>query len=108
MNEFESKRYVSEAPQAPDKITRHRIRARQSSISAPCPIRFTRRGLILTKADATLIEDAQSWPLFTNRWKSGDISPAGNVAIGSFHLDYSAPVWTYEVGYRQIEARIWI
>src|SRR5947199_10573229 len=55
------------------------------------------RRLILAKADATLIEGARSWPLFTNRWKSGAISPAGYVRIGSFHLDYSVPVWTYEV-----------
>jgi len=66
------------------------------------------RRLILAKADATLIEGAQSWPLFTNRWKGGAISPAGHLRIGSFHLDYSVPVWTYEIGDRQIEARIWM
>jgi 4-alpha-glucanotransferase len=66
------------------------------------------RRLILAKADATLIEGAQSWPLFTNRWKGGAISPAGHVRIGSFHLDYSVPVWTYEIGDRQVEARIWM
>src|SRR5205809_4969039 len=65
------------------------------------------RRLILAKADATVTNGAQSWPLFTNR-KSGDIAPAGHVRIGSFHLDYSVPVWTYEVGDRQIEARIWM
>src|SRR4030081_1392545 len=32
------------------------------------------RRLLLAKADATLIEGARTWPLFTNRWKSGDIS----------------------------------
>src|SRR5262252_7067343 len=66
------------------------------------------RRLILAKADATLIEGSHSWPLFTNRWKSGDTAPAGHVRIGSFHLDYSVPVWTYEVGGRQMEARIWM
>jgi 4-alpha-glucanotransferase len=66
------------------------------------------RRLILAKADATLVEGSHSWPLFTNRWKSGDIAPAGHVRIGSFHLDYSIPVWTYEVGDRHIEARIWM
>src|SRR6266516_197258 len=127
------------------------------SISAPCPIRFTRaicgdlvqaerrewwianglggyaggtlagsltrryhglliapvgsplgRRLLLAKADATVIAGAASWPLFTNRWKSGAIAPAGHIRIGSFHLDYSVPVWTYEVGEHQIEARIWM
>jgi 4-alpha-glucanotransferase len=66
------------------------------------------RRLILAKADATVIAGSGSWPLFTNRWKSGAVSPAGHVRIGSFHLDYSVPVWIYEVGERQIEARIWM
>src|SRR5436190_17834441 len=66
------------------------------------------RRLIFAKADATLVAGARSWPLFTNRWKSGAIAPAGYVRIGSFHLDYSVPVWTYEVEDRQIEARIWM
>ena len=66
------------------------------------------RRLILAKADATVIAGDQSWPLFTNRWASGAIAPAGHVRIGSFHLDYSVPVWTYEIGDRRIEARIWM
>jgi len=66
------------------------------------------RRLILAKADATLIAGERSWPLFTNRWKSGAIAPAGHVRIASFHLDHSVPVWTYDVGDRQLEARIWM
>ena len=66
------------------------------------------RRLIFAKADATLTDGIESWPLFTNRWKSGDISPAGHVRIGSFHLDYSVPVWTYDIRDRQIEARVWM
>jgi 4-alpha-glucanotransferase len=66
------------------------------------------RRLILAKADATVIAGARSWPLFTNRWASGAIAPAGHVRIASFHLDCSVPVWTYEIGDRQIEARIWM
>src|SRR4029453_8332167 len=66
------------------------------------------RRLILAKADATVIEGGRSWPLFTNRWKSGAISPAGHIRIGSFHLDYSVPVWTYRLGEHRIEARIWM
>src|SRR5207249_4356865 len=133
------------------------MRELESSIAAPCPIRFTRaicgdlgqaerrewwianglggyaagtiagsltrryhglliapiasplgRRLILAKADATLIDGDASWPLFTNRWKSGDVAPAGHIRICSFDLDYSVPVWNYEVGGRQIEARIWM
>ena len=66
------------------------------------------RGFVLAKADATLICGSRSWPLFTNCWRSGVVSPAGHVWIGSFHLDYSVPVWTYDFGNRQIEARVWM
>ena len=63
---------------------------------------------MLAKADATVIAGTQSWPLFTNRWKSGAVAPTGHVRNASFHLDYSVPVWTYEVGDQAIEARIWM
>ena len=55
------------------------------------------RRLILAKADTTLRAGARSWPLFTNRWKSGAVAPAGFVRIAGFHLDCSVPVWTYEI-----------
>jgi 4-alpha-glucanotransferase len=157
MSEIKSQRIGSGPRQSPAQEGASLNSRSQSSIAAPCPIRFTRaicgdlaqaerrewwianglggyasgttagsltrryhglliapigsplgRRLILAKADATLIEGSNSWPLFTNRWKGGDIGPAGHVRIGSFHLDYSVPVWTYEVGGRQIEARIWM
>jgi 4-alpha-glucanotransferase len=66
------------------------------------------RRLLLAKVDATVIVGTQSWPLFTNRWKSGAIAPPGHLRIASFHLDYSVPVWSYEVGDQTIEARIWM
>ena len=66
------------------------------------------RRLVFAKADATLVNGRESWPLFTNRWKSGAISPNGHVRIRRFHLDYSVPVWTYEIRDRQIETRIWM
>jgi predicted glycogen debranching enzyme len=152
-----SKRDASAALAAPGQAGAASNPGAAASISAPCPIRFTRaicgdlgqaerrewwiangragyaggtiagsltrryhglliapvasplgRRLIVAKADATLIAGARAWPLFTNRWKSGDISPAGNVRIASFHLDYSVPAWTYEVEDHQIEARIWM
>jgi 4-alpha-glucanotransferase len=66
------------------------------------------RRLLLAKADATVFDGARPWPLFTNRWKSGAVAPAGHIRIGSFHLDYSVPVWSYEIGEYRIEARIWM
>src|SRR5947208_14522673 len=61
------------------------------------------RRLLLAKADATVIAGGQSWPLFTNRWKSGAIEPAAHVRIASFHLDHSVPVWRYDVGDKEID-----
>src|ERR1700738_805298 len=126
MKEPKSQRDVSGALRAPGQGDASSNSCPLSSISAPCPIRFTRaicgdlgqaerrgwwiadglggyargtiagsltpryhgpliapvgsplgRRLILAKADATLIAGAQSFPLFTNRWQRGAISPAG-------------------------------
>jgi predicted glycogen debranching enzyme len=66
------------------------------------------RRLIWAKADAELVDGARTWPLFTNRWSDGTISPAGHVHIESFYLDGSIPVWQFAIGLLRIEARIWL
>ena len=66
------------------------------------------RRLVWAKADAELVDGEQSWPLFTNRWSGGAVSPAGHVQIGSFHLDGTIPVWLFAIGLIRIEARIWL
>ncbi len=66
------------------------------------------RRLLLAKADATLVDGDDAWPLFTNRWAGGALAPAGNARIESFALEHSVPVWTYAVGGRRIEASIWM
>jgi predicted glycogen debranching enzyme len=66
------------------------------------------RRLVWAKADAELVEGEQSWPLFTNRWSGGAISPAGHVHIESFELDGTIPVWTFAIGLIRIEARVWL
>ena len=66
------------------------------------------RRLVWAKADAELVDGEQSWPLFTNRWGDGTISPAGHVHIESFHLDGTIPVWLFARGLIRIEARIWL
>jgi predicted glycogen debranching enzyme len=66
------------------------------------------RFLVLAKADATLVEGDREWPLFSNRWAGGVISPAGQVHIESFQLDGRMPVWQYAVGDLRIEQRIWL
>jgi predicted glycogen debranching enzyme len=66
------------------------------------------RVLVLAKADATLCSDGRTYPLFTNRWASGAIAPAGHLLLESFHLDGTVPVWRFRVGARIVEHRIWM
>jgi len=66
------------------------------------------RRLVWAKADAELVDGEQSWPLFTNRWSGGAISPAGHVHIESFGLDGTIPVWIFAIGLTRIEARVWL
>jgi predicted glycogen debranching enzyme len=66
------------------------------------------RRLLWAKADAELVDGDARWPLFTNRWAGGAVSPAGYVHIESFHLDGVVPVWVFAIGLIRIEARIWL
>ena len=66
------------------------------------------RRLVWAKADAELLDQQETWPLFTNRWSGGAIGPAGHVHIESFHLDGTVPVWVFAVGLIRVEARIWL
>ncbi|MGH7070523.1 MAG: amylo-alpha-1,6-glucosidase [Acetobacteraceae bacterium] len=66
------------------------------------------RRLVFAKADATLLDGANSYPLFANRWSGGEIAPPGNLGIESFFFDYTVPVWIYAVGGHRVEARIWM
>jgi 4-alpha-glucanotransferase len=66
------------------------------------------RRLVWAKADAELVDGDACWPLFTNRWGGGAISPAGHVHIESFHLDGVIPVWVFAIGLIRIEARVWL
>ena len=50
------------------------------------------RRLVWAKADAELVDGERRWPLFSNRWSGGSISPAGHVHIETFHLDGGIPV----------------
>src|SRR5690348_3238195 len=66
------------------------------------------RVLVLAKADAELVVGQKRHSLFTNHWASGAITPEGHLAIESFHLDGSTPVWRFAIGAHRIEQRIWM
>ncbi len=66
------------------------------------------RMLLLAKTDATLLDGTHEWPLFTNRWASGAVSPPGYRHLESFHLEGRLPVWCFAIGLLRIEQRIWL
>jgi predicted glycogen debranching enzyme len=66
------------------------------------------RVLLLAKADARLVVKGRCHPLFSNRWASGAVEPKGHLALESFHLDGTIPVWRFAFGERAVEQRIWI
>jgi 4-alpha-glucanotransferase len=66
------------------------------------------RRLVVAKADATLSDGVDSWPLFCNRWRDGVIAPAGHQHIESFELDGRIPVWRFACADLRIEQRIWM
>jgi predicted glycogen debranching enzyme len=66
------------------------------------------RALVFAKADAELVVGERRLPLYANRWASGEIAPAGHLAIESFHLDGSIPVWRFAVCGCRLEQRIWM
>ena len=67
------------------------------------------RRLVLAKTDATLIEyGGREWPLHTNRWADGAVSPAGHVHLEHFELEGRMPVWRFACGDLLVEQRIWM
>ena len=49
------------------------------------------RTLLLAKADATVLDGENAWPLFANRWADA-VDPHGYRSIESFRLDGTVPV----------------
>ena len=66
------------------------------------------RTLLVTKLDETLAYDTIHQPLFANRWGNGSVDPDGYVAIESFRLDGTTPVWTYACADALLEKRVWM
>ena len=66
------------------------------------------RHLVFAKADATLIAGDRETPLYSNRWGSGAIDPAGHLHLESFELHGRMPVWRFAVGCWTLEARVWM
>ena len=66
------------------------------------------RTLLVAKIDETAAYAGAEYELGANRWDGGAISPEGYRHIERFHLDGTAPVWTFALGEALLVKRIWM
>jgi predicted glycogen debranching enzyme len=66
------------------------------------------RTLMLTKLDETAVYDERYYPLHTNRWADGIVSPQGYRHIERFSLEGSVPVWRFACADALLEKRVWM
>jgi predicted glycogen debranching enzyme len=68
----------------------------------------TDRTLLVAGVDETVRYGGASFPLATNRWLSGEVSPKGYLNMESLHLEGTKPVWRYALADALLEKRIWM
>ncbi len=66
------------------------------------------RTLLVSTLDETVHYGEARFPLATNRWMSGFVSPTGYLQIESFWLEGMKPVWRYALGDALLEKRVWM
>jgi predicted glycogen debranching enzyme len=66
------------------------------------------RTLLLTKLDETASYGERTYPLFTNRWVDGTVSPHGYQYLEYFSLEGTIPVWRYACADALLEKRVWM
>jgi predicted glycogen debranching enzyme len=66
------------------------------------------RTLMLAKLDETVIYDTRSYPLYSNRWADGIVSPQGYRYIEHFSLEGTIPVWRLAFADALLEKRVWM
>jgi len=66
------------------------------------------RTLLLTKLDETAVYGGREYPLFANRWASGQVEPTGFRHLERFRLEGTTPVWTFACADALIEKRVWM
>ncbi len=66
------------------------------------------RHLVFAKADATVHDGDQNYPLFSNCWGSGAVEPNGCIYLESFRLSGTMPVWRYIINDLIVEQCIWM
>jgi predicted glycogen debranching enzyme len=72
------------------------------------------RTLLLVKLDETITLDGQSpeeehqFPLYLNRWATGEVEPNGHHHLNRFRLEGTTPVWEFACADAILEKRIWM
>jgi predicted glycogen debranching enzyme len=66
------------------------------------------RTLLLAKLEEIIGCANKFYPLSSNRWADGSVSPEGHKYIESFHLEGTMPVWRFAVADGILEKRIWM
>jgi len=66
------------------------------------------RTLLVSGLDESVRYLETCFPLATNRWSSGFISPSGYLQIESFFLEGTKPVWRYALAGALLEKRVWM
>ena len=66
------------------------------------------RALLVAGLDESVRYLESSYPLATNRWSSGFVSPSGYLQIESFFLEGTKPVWRYALADALLEKRVWM
>src|SRR5215471_4566065 len=66
------------------------------------------RTLLVTKFEETARYGGEDYPLSTDRWADGTLSPEGYRHIQCFRLDGTTPVWTFACADALLEKRIWM
>jgi len=64
------------------------------------------RTLLVAKLEETAQYDGAEYPLSSNRWADGTVSPQGYINLESFRLEGSCPVWTFACADARLEKRI--
>ena len=68
------------------------------------------RTVLVTKIDETVTCSGASYPLFGNQWGDANsrVAPVGSSYLNGFHLEGTAPVWTWSIADALLEKRIWM
>jgi predicted glycogen debranching enzyme len=66
------------------------------------------RTLLVAKLEETAQYDEAEYPLSSNRWADGTVSPQGYIHLERFRLEGSCPVWTFACADARLEKRIFM